>query len=202
MAISITWTTKVIFVPQADLAFLGGSVYELDTDQFRKDLNALQASVDGIPFDTTHEHTAPKTLSGTTFARFIEIINGYTIEFENGTYQVNLVGSNNNILDVKVVNSVSLAVANSAGLIQVSSGSGLSTDQDASLTAIEAQLSNIEGTYSHQEVMRLLLAAMANKLTGAGTNEVSIYNLAGDKVRITATVDSVGNRTPIAHDIS
>lgn len=129
MAISITWATKVIFVPQADLTPLGGSVYELDTDQFRKDLNALQASVDGIAFDTTHEHTAPKTLAGVTYARFVEIINGYTVEFENGTYQVNLVGSNNNLMDVKVVNSVSMVPSNSAGLIQVVSGSGLSAEQ-------------------------------------------------------------------------
>lgn len=200
MGLSITWATKVINVLQGDLTFIGGSVYELDTDQFRKDLNALQASADGIVFETTHEHTAPKTLAGTTFARFIEIINGYTIDFEDGKYQVNLVGSNNNILDVKTVNQVSLAVQNTAGLIQVSTGSGLSAAQDAKLTAVDAQLSNIEGTYSHQEAMRLMLSTMVGKLLGAGTSTVDIYDTSGTKIRITASVDTHGNRTLVLMD--
>lgn len=195
MALSVTWATKTINVLQADLTFLGGGVYELDTDQFRKDLNALQAGVDGIVFETTHEHTAPKTLAGTTFARFIEIINGYVIDFEDGQYQVNLVGSNNNILDVKTVNQVSLAVQNSAGLIQVSTGSGLSAEQDATLTNINSLLDNIEGTMDHAGMMRLIMAAVTGKLSGAGTNTVSIRNMSDTKDRIVATVDADGNRT-------
>jgi len=200
MGLSVTWATKVINVLKADLTFIGGSVYELDTDQFRKDLNALQASAEGIVFETTHEHTAPKTLAGTTFARFVEIINGYTIDFEDGKYQVNLVGSNNNILDVKTVNQVSLAVQNTAGLIQVSTGSGLSAAQDAKLTAVDAQLSNIEGTYSHQEAMRLMMSAMMGKLLGADTSTVDIYDTSGAKIRITASVDMHGNRTLVLLD--
>ena len=122
MAISIDWGTKVITVPQADLTFVGGSLYDFDTDQFRKDLKALEAGEDGMAFLDTHEHTAPKTLSGITFARFVEIINGYTVTFQDGQYRVRFVGSNNNISDVANLNQVSLLPQNSAGLIVTASG--------------------------------------------------------------------------------
>lgn len=206
MALSITWSTKTINVLQADLTSLGGGVYELDTDQFRKDLNALQAGVDGIVFETTHEHTAPKTLAGTTFARFIEIINGYTIDFEDGSYQVNLVGSNNNILDVKTVNSVSLAVQNSAGLIQVSSGSGLSAGQDATLTAINAELQGIEGVFNHSSLMRGIWAMLAGHISGAVSGQsgaATISDMNNTKTRITMEFDANGNRTSVTfNDLS
>lgn len=44
------------------------------------------------------------------------IVNDYQVEFEDGQYAVNLVGSNNNIADIAVVNQVQIRSANSAGL--------------------------------------------------------------------------------------
>ena len=119
MALSVTWDTKVINVLQADLTLISGALYSMDTDQFRKDLNNLSDSEEGIVFDTTHEHTAEKTIAGDTFARFIEIINGYTVSFEDLQYTVKLIGSNNNIFDEGVIvhNQVSIIPTNSAGLI-------------------------------------------------------------------------------------
>ena len=119
MAISIDWGTRVIFVPQADLTPLGGTDYALDTNAFRLALNALQADEQGITHPTTHIHIQPRTLGGITYARFVEIINGYTVTFENGSYSVNLIGSNNNIQDVTNLNSVSVRSNNSAGLVDL-----------------------------------------------------------------------------------
>lgn len=205
MALSVTWSTKVINILQADLTDLGGGVYELDTDQFRKDLNALQASVEGIVFDTTHEHTAPKTLAGTTFARFIEIINGYTIDFEDGQYQVNLVGSNNNILDVKTVNQVSLAVQNTAGLIQISTGSGLSVDQDTKLTSVFNELDSIEGGQGHKKMMRALMAVLCNEMVytdhGDGTYTICYRDMMNSKDRIVNTGPTAGGRDSATVDL-
>jgi len=129
MALSIDWSTQVIYVPQADLTSLGGGLYELDLDAFRLELKDIEDSEEGIPFLDTHRHNTEVTLSGVTYARFVEIINGYTVEFENGTYTVVCSGANHNLADVKVVNSVSLIVGNRAGLITVVSGSGV-TEQD------------------------------------------------------------------------
>lgn len=124
MAISINWETKVINVPKADLTDLGGNLYELDVDAFRLSLKAIEEATDGIIFPNTHSHNTQVTLSGVTYARTFEIINGYTIEFENAQYTVRCVGANHNIADVKVVNSVSLIIGNSAGLISVNTAGG------------------------------------------------------------------------------
>lgn len=117
MAITIDWAAKIINVPQADLTFLGGTDFELNLDTFRKTLNLLQAAEVGIIFDTTHNHTQPITVGGITLARVVEIINGYTVTFEDLQYAVNLVGANSNVGDVINLNQVSIRSANTAGLI-------------------------------------------------------------------------------------
>lgn len=124
MAISINWATKVITIPQADLISLGGGIYELDVDDFRLGLKDLEDSEAGQVFPATHNHNTAVTLSGVTYARTVEIINGYTVLFEDvGTpYTVKCTGANHNIADVKVVNQVSLIVGNSAGLVQIGGG--------------------------------------------------------------------------------
>lgn len=145
--ISVNWITKIIFVPKADLTLISGTpgngddLYEFDVNQFRLDLRDLEDSETGSMFLPTHNHNTTVTLSGVTYARVFEIINGYKVEFEDvggldGHYSVRCVGANHNIGDVKVVNSVSLIIGNSAGLIQVSSGSGLSADQADKLRRI------------------------------------------------------------------
>lgn len=119
MAISIDWGTRVITVPQSDLTLISGSLYELDTDWFRLQLKDLEDSELGMVNPDTHIHKTTSVLSGITYARIFEIINGYTVTFENGLYAVNLKGTNNNIIDVTNRNSVGVGSNNSAGLIDV-----------------------------------------------------------------------------------
>jgi hypothetical protein len=114
--ITINWSTKVISVPQSYLTFQGGTDYELDIDQFRLDLRDLEDDVQGMPFDQTHNHNTEFVLSGTTYARVVELINGYTVTFEAGSYRVLLRGANSNISDFTNLNGVSIDSANSAGL--------------------------------------------------------------------------------------
>lgn len=124
MPISVDWASKIINVPQSYLTLVSGTLYELDTDQFRKDLRALESGEEGIVFDDAHQHITQVVLGGVTYARFIIIINGYTVTFEAGAYRVRFAGSNNNILDVANINSTSMASQNSAGLVVVDSGAG------------------------------------------------------------------------------
>lgn len=131
MAISIDWGTKIITVPQADLTNLVGEIYELDANDFRLELKNLEESEEGMFALDTHRHNTEVVLAGVTYSRFIEIINGYTITFEDGQYAINIVGGNTNISDVTNVNQVSIRSANTAGLITVVSGSGV-TEQDKS----------------------------------------------------------------------
>ena len=129
MSLSIEWATKVITIPQSYLTPKGGSTYELDVNAFRLDLKSIEDDAEGMVFLDTHRHNTEVTVGGMTLARVVEIINGYTVTFEDGQYIVNLVGANNNISDVTNLNQVSIRSANSAGMITVVQGSGV-TQQD------------------------------------------------------------------------
>jgi len=117
VAITIDWgNTYVISVPQADLTFLGGTLYEHDVDAFRLALKALEDGEEGIPFPDTHIHNTEVTISGIIYARTIQIISPYTVTYEDLSYRVNLIGANNNITDVLNLNKVQVIPSNSAGL--------------------------------------------------------------------------------------
>jgi hypothetical protein len=133
MALSIDPLTHIIYVPKADLTFVSGTLYELDTDAFRLELKEWEYSEEGIVQLVTHRHNTELTVAGTTYARSIEILSPYSVEFEDGQYTVILVGSNNNIFDVEggilEQNQVQVIPTNAAGLIVTISGSGV-TEQD------------------------------------------------------------------------
>ena len=123
MAISIDWGTKVISIPRNDLTLLQTTpteIRQLDIDSFRLELKDQEDSEDGMTFVDTHRSNAPVTVGGVILARVVEIINGFTVTFEDGQYAVNLAGANSNIADVTNVNQVSVRSANSAGLQDLS----------------------------------------------------------------------------------
>lgn len=122
MAITVNWPTKVITVPKADTTLVTLTPYEireLNIDTFRLALKDLEDNVEGQPWPTTHNHNTTVTVGGVTLARVVEIINGYTVTFEDGSYAVNLIGANSNIGDVLNLNSVSVRASNSAGLTEL-----------------------------------------------------------------------------------
>lgn len=65
--------------------------------------------------------------------------------------------------------------------------------------AILDRATAIEG-YTPRQALRLILAALAAKLSGAATTTVAIRDIADTKDRITATVDADGNRTAVTLD--
>lgn len=119
--IVVYWGSKVIFVPKQELALIQSSpteIRELNINNFRLILKDLEDNADGMAFLTTHNHVAPISVGGVTLARVVELINNYTVTFEDGQYAVNIVGGNSNIGDRVNVNNVSVRSANSAGLVQ------------------------------------------------------------------------------------
>lgn len=118
--ISIDWATRVITVPKADTVQIQAApeVRTYNVNTFRQELKDLEDDPDGMPFPDTHSHVTEITISGVTYTRFVEIINGYTVEFEDGQYTVVTTDANHNIGDVKVANQVSLTTNNSAGLVK------------------------------------------------------------------------------------
>lgn len=143
MATTINWGTGVISVPRADMPIVQASPERraLDLSAWREELIALTATEAGIPFPDTHVHNTEVTLSGVTYARFIEIINDYTVEFEAGLYGVIGNGANTNILDVIVDNGVHYLGNNAAGLI-VTDTSGLTGEEADALALVLKLLRN------------------------------------------------------------
>jgi hypothetical protein len=183
MTISINWATKVINVPKADLTNLGGGVYELDVDWFRLQLKNIEDSEEGMNFPDTHRHNTEVTLGSLVLARVVEIINGYTITFEDGQYAVNLVGANNNISDVANVNQVSIRSSNSAGMIVVG---GDAVDPFATY--------EIWPGYTYKRIMRAMASVLAGKSSGGGTTFRDIPDAVD---QVVGTVDVNKDRTSV-----
>ena len=123
MAITINWPTGVISIPKADMTLLQSTpteIRQLNLDTFRLILKDLEDGEEGMPWPKTHNHNTTVTVGGVTLARVVELINGYTVTFEDGQYAVNLVGANSNVGDRVNVNQVSVRSANSAGLQDLS----------------------------------------------------------------------------------
>jgi hypothetical protein len=117
--ISINWGVRIINVPKLDMALIQSiptEIRELNLNAFRLALKDLEDDEEGMPYPKTHNHNTETPLGGITYARVIEIINGYTVTFEDGQYSVNLIGANSNVGDKTNVNQVSVRSNNSAGL--------------------------------------------------------------------------------------
>lgn len=127
MAITIDYSDGVtpeyvIQIPRADMTLVQASpeIRELNINDFRLELADLGDDLDGIHFSTSFFHTPPLTVSGVTLARVVEILTPFVIEFEDGLYNVNVVGGNSNISDRTLKNQVGVNTANSAGLTDLS----------------------------------------------------------------------------------
>lgn len=205
MTISINPATFVITVPQADLSLVSGTLYEHDTEAFRLELLDWEDSETGIVFLRTHNHNTTVTIAGVTFARTIELLAPYSIEYEDGAYSVRLVGSNNNFFDVEagilVQNSVQIIAGNSAGLQVVTSGSGvLPSDVTDIKNAIFDEI--MEVGLDFRDFQLIMAAAMAGKSSGMETASGIFRSLTDAKNRISVDMDGNGNRTSITFDLT
>jgi len=160
MALSINWATKVITVPQSFCTVISGSNYEFDLNSFRLALRDIEDAETGVVFEHTHNHNTAVTLAGATYARTVEVINGYTVTFEPtaSPWTAVCVGANHNIGDVKNVNHVSLIVGNSAGLIEVATGggSGLTAQQIRDAMGLSPTAPGSAGALSIDKLLREL----------------------------------------------
>ncbi|MEM1418606.1 MAG: hypothetical protein AAGH15_27175, partial [Myxococcota bacterium] len=132
---------------------------------------ALQASEAGMSFSTTHVHVAPSVAGSATLARVVTLVNGYFVTFEDGQYAVNIVGGNSNVAEATTVNQVSIRPQNSAGLVQVTSGSGvLPSDVTDIANAVAAGRAETDATIAG---LRALMALQVG-------DQMTIAHPAGD----------------------
>ena len=197
MAISVDWGTKVITVPRADLTLIQAApteVRELDLNWFRLQLKDLEDSPEGIVCLDTHRHNTVVAIGSLVLARVVEIINGYTVTFEDGSYVVSIVGGNTNLMDVLNLNSVAVRGQNSAGMTV------------APATTADIFGRQIDGL-SFEDIQKLLVSAAAGLVSGAtdGADDewVEIRNaLLGNKARIRSLSDQYGNRRQVVLDLT
>ena len=121
MTISVNWSTdQVISINKVDMVLVQSTpveVYQLNANTLFTALKDLEATQEGMPWTDTQRNNSPVTLGGITYARILEIIEPYTITFEDDQYAVDVVGANTNILDRTNPNQVSVRSNNSAGLV-------------------------------------------------------------------------------------
>jgi hypothetical protein len=84
--------------------------------------------------------------------------------------------------------------------IEATAESALGANVAEILAAINILIGPMEGALTIKEMLRILLAATAGKVSGGGTGTVNFRDLADGKNRITATVAAGGNRTAITLD--
>ena len=118
---TVNWVAKTITIPTSDLIFVSGTRYQLDMDTFRIEIRRLEAvQTEGLWAPQILEHTNPKLdFAGADYSGFDELINGYTVQFSGVATRVDLIGSNNNLIDVFVITGVSMVPGNSAGLQKI-----------------------------------------------------------------------------------
>ena len=104
--------------------------------------------------------------------------------------------------------TVGTATALGTGAVNTTSVAAGAIDADALAAdaaneiadALLDRSNGIETSYTVRQALRLILAATAAKLSGAATTTVTIRDVGDSKDRITATVDSSGNRTAVTLD--
>lgn len=140
MAYAINWVSKVISIPTADLTLVSGTHYSVDMADLLAEVRRLEWLFDeGLWAPAILDHTDTKfDFAGANYAPFDEFINGYTVQVTGVATRVDLLGSNNNLVDILIPTGVSIVPSNSAGLQIVAVGSGLDVDQAAQLRELHA----------------------------------------------------------------
>lgn len=113
MPLQLDWPTKVITVPLSELTFVSGTRYTITVDYWFQLLREANYTEEGIVFDTMYSNIPPTTST----PRIVEVINGYTAQFENGLYSVEFINGNTNYRDIEIKNNVSVGTNNTTGFI-------------------------------------------------------------------------------------
>jgi len=128
----VDWVNRIINIARDDLVENDG-IYILDVNWLWKKLHEEQYSEMGMAYPNIFENYQPVELSGIMYSRVLKIINDYKVQFEDDKYRVALIGGNNNIVDVLILNQVQVISNNSAGSSNTiggfTVGSGMTSEQ-------------------------------------------------------------------------
>lgn len=194
--VTVNWPIYEIFVPKAALTVVQTTPVEirsLDADWFHNELRKLEETEDGRGgWSRTHDYNAEATLSGTAYALLMEILSPYTVTFENGDWNVNIIGGNTNIADRVNKNSVGVNTANSAGLQTVTvTENVLTPEQIAQLEELWRirGLDPLNPMNANKNTGKITAGDIDITVTGDGVNEATFTRDAEPSI----LVDELGN---------
>lgn len=151
--------------------------------------NAVSANMTQISGDSVAADNAESFFDGTGYAGTNNVIPLVTTVTTTGT-----------ATNVTTVNGLAAGVITAASIATGAfDADALATDAVTEITTAIRAAGDIDG-YSFEDCLKLVLSAVAGKLSGGGTTSNVIRAADDSKNRITATVDSDGNRTAITLD--
>lgn len=196
MALTLDPDTRIFTVLQADLTLVGGALYDLDTNALRLEILDLLDDEAYVWLPDAINHNTQVTVAGTTFARTVEMINGFSIELEftGSAYGVRFINSNNNLFDIENAILVPTALVsyistNSAGLVVDPLQTLPDSEKDDIVARVFAYMMENGETYA--EAMRLIRAEAAGSIVKTGDIH-EVMSADSVKARITATANEDG----------
>ncbi len=103
-------------------------------------------------------------------------------------------------LSSALTGSGTISSASFTGILSLSAS--IEIAQTTGISVSDILSAEIETGYNMQEILRLVAAALAGKVSGAGTTTITIRDVNDTVDRIVATVDSNGNRTDVVKDVT
>lgn len=191
---------------EANLASVLADTNELQTDwanggrlDLILDARASQTSVDDVPTNAELA-TALGTADDATLAAIAALNNISTAQVQTSAAAALTAYDPPTKAELDSAVSPLATSASISALNNISSAQVTAAVPTAADIATAVWASVVETGYSALLSMRLILSALAGKLSGAATNTVTIRDVTDSKARITATVDADGNRTAVTLD--
>lgn len=168
-------------------------------------IKLAQASEEGIIYDRIGKGSGLDSLGpGVQVGITVELLGSWQLYFPSGNYIArvaggNLIGGPSDDPIAYTAGVQTLLIQSAASTVVTSDGSTPVSPESlaAAVSSIE-----IETGYDLKEILRLVSAALAGKVSGAGTSTITIRDVNDTIDRIIATVDSNGNRTDVTKDVT
>lgn len=209
MALSCYWPNKFITVPKSELTLISGTRYQITVNYWWQLLRELAETVEGIVFDTPYNSTAATSST----PQIVDLINGYTAEFEDGLYSVDVIGGNTNWREIEVKNQVSVGTNNTTGFIDpifleaslfpggvvldiINGVAGIDkTPQGGVIGTRQTPSSNLADTLTIAQIRGLRTIIVVNSMTFAAEDLSLGYTISGDSPYVVVTLDPSANMT-------
>lgn len=181
MALTFDWPNRVV---SSDASIL-------DLPAFHAALRDAEDGEVGAIYPVTHRWKALDLGGGAAFYQ-CDFINGWTLEFPiPGNYEIR--GN----LNAAIVPVAGVYVERKTSAAFVTTSVGGSGPSAADIAAAQAQRV-VEGDLTNEQVLRIMLAALAGKSTGTGTLQERYLARDGATPRLTVDFDASSNRSTVA----